>query len=252
MKVDFYNIRLDNPDRDEVIDLCRSYLKSERCHTLFFLNAHCFNIAQGNPYYARAINSSDLLLNDGIGIKIASMFAGISLKQNLNGTDLIPAILSLAADTGNDAFFVGGRNGVAANAARQAMIKFPGLRVVGSHSGYFNQQQEHSLIETINKSKATVLVLGMGVPKQELWAVEHKSLFTDVRIIVGGGAILDFLSGNISRAPLWIRRLNMEWLYRFYLEPRRMAGRYTKGILLFFFHVMRLLPSAKARQKQLN
>lgn len=243
MRVPFYNISIDLMDHQEVLDQCHQFLGAPRCHTIFFLNAHCFNIAQQQADYTKAISESELLLNDGVGIKLASLAVGVPLKENLNGTDLIPRILNLVAQQKKKVFFLGGVDGVAKSAARQAKEVIPELEVVGWHSGYFNLQQENELIKQINESGAQVLVLGMGVPRQELWAARHREALTNVRLIVGGGAILDFISGHIPRAPLWLRKINMEWVYRFYLEPGRMWKRYTTGIFLFFYNVIRLWPS---------
>lgn len=246
MRVGFYNISLDLLDHQEVLEKCEGYLDSGSCHTLFFLNAHCFNIAQRIPEYAASLNESSLLLNDGIGIKLASIAARIPLKENLNGTDLIPRILALAAKRGEKVFFLGGKEDVAAHAASKIRMVLPDLRIVGCHSGYFGNDDEAELIETINSSGASIIVLGLGVPKQELWAVRNRNKFPHARIIIGGGAVLDFISGNVSRAPVWIRKVNMEWAYRLYLEPSRLWKRYTTGIILFFYHVVRLWPQRRA------
>jgi N-acetylglucosaminyldiphosphoundecaprenol N-acetyl-beta-D-mannosaminyltransferase len=237
MKVNFFNIYLDNIDQKEALDMCRTYFRSSRAHAIFFLNAHCFNIAQKNPAYFSAINNADLLLNDGIGIKFGSVVAGIKLKQNMNGTDLIPQILGLSAIEQQPVYFLGGRPGVAQAAAEKAAANIPGLKIAGYHSGYFSIEQQPDLIQQINQSGARVLVLGMGVPKQELWAEKHLQSFENLKIVIAGGAILDFLSENVSRAPLWLRKMNMEWVYRFYLEPSRLFYRYTTGILQYFYYL---------------
>ena len=247
MKKDFFNIRLDVTRKKEVLEVCRSFFAGNNIpKTIFFLNAHCFNIAQKNPEYLKAINASDLLLNDGVGIKLASLISGVSLKENLNGTDLIPEILKVAANENRKVFFLGGKEGVSDKAAIKATRAIPGLEVAGYHSGYFLPVEEPGIMQNINRSKAELLILGMGVPRQELWAVRNQDSLDSVKIIVAGGAILDFLSGEIKRAPLWLRKINMEWLYRFYLEPRRMWSRYVTGAFLFFYHLIRLKAAPKS------
>lgn len=243
MRVPFYNINLDLLDHQEVLNRCLKYLEVPKCHTVFFINAHCFNVAQQQAEYAKAIDGAELLLNDGVGIKLASLAAGIPLKENLNGTDLIPKILKLAGEHRKRVFFLGGVDGVAQDAAHKAKKAYPGLEIAGWHSGYFSLEQENALVRQINDSGAQILVLGMGVPRQELWAARNKTTLENVRMVIGGGAILDFISGHIPRAPLWLRKINMEWVYRFYLEPARMWKRYTTGIFLFFYNVIRLWPS---------
>ncbi|MFO7924689.1 MAG: WecB/TagA/CpsF family glycosyltransferase [Bacteroidales bacterium] len=240
MKIDLYNIKLDIKSSAGVIADCRNFFHSNRVSTLFFLNAHCFNVAQKEAVYRKAINESDLLLNDGIGISIACRMAGIKPVENLNGTDLIPVILSLAAREKVKIFLLGGKDGVAEKAAVKIKEKIPGIEIAGTESGYFSGNRGKEVINRINDSRADLLLLGMGVPKQELWAVRNKPLLKNVKLIIAGGAILDFISGQIKRAPLWVRRNNLEWLYRLYLEPGRLWKRYTAGNILFFYHLVKL------------
>ncbi len=240
MKHDLYNIGLDITDHSGVLDDCNRYLHSDRPHTIFFLNAHCFNIAQKDHDYRKAINESDLLLNDGIGISIACRLGGLKPIENLNGTDLIPRIMAYAAKKGISVYLLGGKNGVAENAAESIRYEIPEINIAGTASGYFNGYRENEIIKDINDSKAGLLVLGMGVPKQELWAGNNRRLLKNVRIIIAGGAILDFISGRVKRAPVWMRKIRLEWVYRLCIEPGRLWRRYITGNLLFFWHLAKL------------
>lgn len=246
MKHNFFNIRLNVLSRTEALQICRQFLSDNTCRTLCFLNAHCFNLAQTDPAYAQAINEADLLLNDGIGVKLVSLFAGVPLQDNLNGTDLIPDILRDAETDDVSVFLLGGRDGVAAAAAEALATDMPGLRIVGARSGYFNAEEEPQVVDAINHSGAQLVVLGMGVPRQELWAARHARELAHARLIVSGGAILDFMSGVVPRAPLWMRRLRMEWLFRLGLEPGRMWRRYILGSFVLLANVVRLSFSTRA------
>ncbi|MFW5700083.1 MAG: WecB/TagA/CpsF family glycosyltransferase [Cyclobacteriaceae bacterium] len=239
-KHDFYNVKLDITSKSLVLERCKQFFNSDAPHTIFFLNAHCFNISQQNSEYRHAINKSDLLLNDGIGIRLASFLANIKIGENLNGTDLIPEILALASIEKKKIYFLGGIEGVAEKAAFRIKRLIPGIQITGYRSGYFKDQEQENLIEEINNSGAEILILGMGVPKQELWAFRNTSLLTNIKIIIAGGAILDFISGHVRRAPLWIRKIHMEWLYRLAKEPKRMWKRYIIGNFIFFFNLLRI------------
>ncbi len=241
MKRDFYNLKIDVTTTTEVLAVCNDYFYSDSPRCLFFLNAHCFNIAQKDPLYREAINNSDLLLNDGIGIKLASRISGIHLKENLNGTDLIPRIIDLAEELQVKVFLLGSREHVSFRAAGKLRHTNPQLIIAGWHSGYFSPEEEPDIIRKINDSGAALLILGMGVPKQELWAVQNKAELNNVKLIIAGGAILDFISGEIRRAPVWLRKISMEWLYRLYIEPRRMWKRYLMGNNVFFFNIFKLM-----------
>ncbi len=242
MKESFYNIQINVTHQQEVFSTCKEIFQStyNRTHSLFFLNAHCFNVAQNNPEYFTSLANTDFLLNDGVGLKIASYFSKIRFRENLNGTDLIPKILQIAAQEGEKVFFLGGKEGIASKAAHKAQKRIPNLKISGSHSGYFSPQQEPALIERINKGQTGLLVIGMGVPMQELWVAKNRERLTRVKLIIAGGAILDFLSGEIERAPVWMQKSGLEWVYRLLLEPGRMWRRYLIGNFVFFYHIFRL------------
>ncbi len=236
----------------EVLAHCSGFLSSGITNTIFFLNAHCFNIAQQNPEYYQAIEQADLLLNDGIGVKVASWFSGISFPENLNGTDLIPNILELAAREGSLVYFLGSTEGVVVKAASSAEVQIPGLRIAGTQNGFFHQEDSGKLVQQINDSGAEVLVLGMGVPKQELWAWKNKHLLPKVRIIIAGGAVFDFISGTVRRAPLWMRRINTEWLFRLIIEPGRLWKRYLVGGVQFFYYIISIQKKQKHRKNKIS
>lgn len=236
MKSRLLNIDIDLfDDEKEVLALLSKDIDSGRSIELFFLNAHCFNLAQKDREYFDILNSCDYLLNDGIGIKIASKIEKLVLKKNLNGTDFIPEIAEMASKKGYKIFLLGAKDGIAEEAAVKLKEKFEGLQIAGVHSGY---GLDDSVLEMINNSKADILIAGMGVPMQEKWIRENKSKLGSVKLFVGGGAILDFLSQRIRRAPLLMRKIGLEWLFRLCLEPGRLWRRYLVGNFLFFYYIL--------------
>ncbi|HIZ29341.1 MAG TPA: WecB/TagA/CpsF family glycosyltransferase [Candidatus Adamsella sp.] len=236
MKSRLLNIDIDLfDDEEEVLALLSKDIDSGRSIELFFLNAHCFNLAQKDREYFDILNSCDYLLNDGIGIKIASKIEKLVLKKNLNGTDFIPEIAEMAAKKGYKIFLLGAKDGIAEEAAVKLKEKFEGLQIAGVHSGY---GLDESVLEMINNSKADILIAGMGVPMQEKWIRENKSKLGSVKLFVGGGAILDFLSQRIRRAPLFMRKFGLEWVFRLCLEPGRLWRRYLVGNFLFFYYIL--------------
>lgn len=236
MKSKLLNINIDLfDDEKEVLALLSKDIDSGRSIELFFLNAHCFNLAQKDREYFDILNSCDYLLNDGIGIKIASKIEKLVLKKNLNGTDFIPEIAEMAAKKGYKIFLLGAKDGIAEEAAVKLKEKFEGLQIAGVHSGY---GLDESVLEMINNSKPDILIAGMGVPMQEKWIRENKSKLGSVKLFVGGGAILDFLSQRIRRAPLLMRKIGLEWLFRLCLEPGRLWRRYLVGNFLFFYYIL--------------
>lgn len=247
MKRQFFNVAIDVTSRAEALETCRQQLSTPSCHILNFLNAHCFNIAQTNVEYADAIKESDLLLNDGIGVKLASIIAGVQLQENLNGTDFIPELLQLASEMRLSVYLLGGDVGVAEKAANAIQADIADVHIAGYRSGYFDTAEEVAVLDEVNRSEAQLVILGMGVPRQEIWAARCRSELIHARLVVSGGAILDFLSGSVPRAPRWLRSLRLEWLFRLCLEPRRMWRRYILGSFVLLGHILRLSLSSRPR-----
>ena len=240
MKYNFFNIKLDLLNNEEFFSGIRKFYSSEKCNCISFLNAHCFNIAQKNKEYFNALNESDLLLNDGIGIKIACLLSGVKPKENMNGTDLIPKTIEDAAIHGKKIYLLGGEEGIAEKAKEKICKLYPDAIISGFHSGFFSEQEEQQIIDEINNEKTDLLILGMGVPKQEIWAKRNKSILNNVSIIISGGAILDFLAEKFPRAPVIFRKLGLEWFFRLINEPKRLAKRYIIGNFVFMCRIIRL------------
>ena len=197
-----------------------------------FVNAHCANVAAGDRRYARALRSADMVLPDGLGIDLAARMAGGALTENLNGTDFVPRLLQRAARMGLSVFLFGGTPGTALRAAARLQRDIPDLVVAGCRDGYAGAENTGAAIAAINASGADILLVAMGVPRQDTWLAEHADLLHP-RLTLGVGALFDFLAGRVARAPKAVRRVRMEWLWRLAMEPRRLARRYLAGNAVF-------------------
>ncbi|WP_425040318.1 WecB/TagA/CpsF family glycosyltransferase [Primorskyibacter sp. S187A] len=200
--------------------------------TVAFFNAHCANERARTPAYARALRRAEFVLPDGIGIELAARLDGRALAENLNGTDFVPALLARAAKAGRSVFLLGGRPGTAQAAAQRLCMDIPGLRVVGMRDGYGGIKRRQDTIDEINESGADIVLVALGVPLQELWIDANRHAI-DADVVLGVGALFDFLAGNVRRAPGLVRRARMEWAWRLAMEPRRMAKRYLVGNATF-------------------
>ena len=196
--------------------------------TVNFVNAHCVNVERKDYSYREALQASDLLLPDGVGLEIAAKLCGKEFDENLNGTDLFPELCREAEGEGVSMFFLGGEPGIARAAAGWAKNRCPALRIAGTHSGFFNHEEEDALIERINNARVGILLVGMGVPLQEKWIARNRHRL-DVSVVMGVGGLFDYYSGRIPRAPKIIRACKSEWMWRLAMEPRRMAKRYLWG-----------------------
>lgn len=203
-----------------------------------FVNAHCVNLATRHDDYAATLRDSDALLPDGSGIRLAARLAGTNTGDNLNGTDLFPHICERAAARGTAIFLLGGGPGIAAAAAAAMQQRFPDLKIAGTQHGFFSDPENDAVVDMINASGAAILFVGFGVPRQELWIARHRDRI-DVPLLLGVGGLFDYYSGAIPRAPMLLRRLGCEWMWRLWQEPRRLAGRYLVGNFVFVGHALR-------------
>ncbi len=200
--------------------------------TAAFVNAHCVNSAARDDGYAAALASAGLLLPDGSGLQLAAKMTGRRFRENLNGTDLFVPLCRAAAERRLSVYFLGARPGVAEDAARAAGAIAPDLRIAGTAHGYFDDAEEDAVIERINRSGADILLVALGVPRQDVWIARNRRRLAP-RIAMGVGAQFDFWSGRLQRAPVAWRRVGCEWAWRLMLEPRRMFTRYVVGNPLF-------------------
>ena len=238
-----FNLSLLDASRSETADALVNLADQGVPMVVNFVNAHCVNLATRHDDYAASLQNSDALLPDGSGIRLAARLAGTNTGDNLNGTDLFPYVCERAAARGTPIFLLGGSPGIAAAAAAAMQARFPDLIVAGTQHGYFNDSENGAVVEQINASGAAILFVGFGVPRQELWIARHRDQI-DVPLLLGVGGLFDYYSGRIPRAPLLLRRLGCEWMWRLLQEPKRLAGRYLVGNFVFVMHALRHAYSA--------
>ena len=202
-----------------------------------FVNAHCVNVAAGDNDYLRALERTDLLYADGIGMAIAARLAGTGFRDNVNGTDLFVPVCERAARGGLRIGLLGARPGVAEACAREMCRRVPGLSIAYVRDGYMAAEEEGGIVAAINEAEVDILYVAMGVPRQELF-IDKWSERLDVGVMLGVGALLDYYSGTVRRAPLWLRHLRCEWIYRLLLEPRRLFMRYVVGNVTFLLRAL--------------
>ena len=162
------------------------------------------------------------------------------MLDNLNGTDLIPKLISLCKRTDKKVFLLGTLDERLEKAKENIKANNPGVKIVGTNNGFFTSDEEDDIIQKINNSNADMLIVGMGVPYQEKWVDSVKSKFDSVKLVVAGGAVIDFMSGSFKRAPKWMQKLGIEWIYRLLQEPGRLMKRYMLGNFTYLWHVLRL------------
>jgi exopolysaccharide biosynthesis WecB/TagA/CpsF family protein len=230
---------------DEAIALLTRLIEERRFTKVSFLNAHNANLACTDPVFAEALEDF-LILPDGVGVDIAAkLLYGAPFPSNLNGTDFIPAFLQASRQPLTVALL--GTTRVNAEAACAQLSMLAGQhKFVVVHDGFFSAAEEPAIVERIAALRPDILLVAMGVPRQELWIARH----IDARhcmLPIAVGALLDFMSGSVPRAPLWLRRLRLEWLFRLAIEPGRLWRRYIVGNPLFLWRVVKQKLSHRPR-----
>jgi exopolysaccharide biosynthesis WecB/TagA/CpsF family protein len=200
-----------------------------------FLNAHNANVMLKDSVY-RQVLEHNLVLPDGIGVDLASIaVSGTAFPANLNGTDFVPALLTYMTRT-KRVGLLGARPETLAKAQKNFAAHAPWHEFIAIHDGFFADDQSASIAAEVERQKLDILLVAMGTPRQEKWIANHIRP-EHARLVVGVGALFDFIAGEVPRAPYLVRRMRLEWLYRVVQEPRRLTGRYFVGGPIFLAHV---------------
>jgi N-acetylglucosaminyldiphosphoundecaprenol N-acetyl-beta-D-mannosaminyltransferase len=205
------------------------------------VNAHFFNLAYRQPELRRFQNAAELVFCDGAGVMLAARILGQRIPQRITYADWIWQLAEFAEPQGFSFFFLGARPGIAQRGAERLCARFPHLRVVGTQHGFFDRTpggvENQAVIARINALQPDILLLGMGMPLQERWLMQNWARVR-ARVALTGGAVFDYLAGELPRAPRWLTDHGLEWLGRLAIEPRRLWRRYLLGNPLFLWHVL--------------
>ena len=237
-KATILGIQFKNLTMSEAVGKIIKMLFSTEFHQVCFVNADCANIAYCGDDYLKILRKSDMVLADGIGIKLAGKLLANEIKQNVNGSDMFPLLCEALSVSGKGLFLLGGRTGVPEGVKDWINKEYPDVAVKGFQHGYFSPEEENTVLDKIRNSHAELLLVAFGTPFQEKW-INRNLAKTGAKVGIGVGGLFDFYSGRIPRAPLWMREIGMEWLYRFRQEPGRMWKRYFVGNFVFLYRVMK-------------
>ena len=218
MKTDIMGLQFDNITMEEALDAAKALLQGEHAARVVTPNAEIAYEALHDENMRTLLNSAELMLPDGAGVVLASKILKTPLKQKVAGVDFADGLLGVLETTGQSLYLLGSKPGIGELAAQKMMQKHPKLRIAGIADGYF--QDEAPVIDKINASGADVLFVCLGAPKQEQFMARHQKAL-HVKLMAGLGGTLDSFAGTVKRAPRWMIRLNLEWLYRLIKEPKR-------------------------------
>ncbi len=228
-------VPFDNVTKQEALVLIEQMLASRQPHYLVTANVDFLVQARHDVELHRILADAHLVLCDGTPLVWASRILGNRLPERVAGADLVPLLIRVAAEKGYRLFLLGSTPESAAKAVEKLHARYPSLTIAGHYSPPFRQllEMDHEEIRRrIIDAKADILLVSFGCPKQEKWMWMHyRSL--PVPVSVGVGATIDFLAGQVKRAPVWMQKTGTEWLFRLLQEPRRLFRRYMKDLWVF-------------------
>lgn len=213
-------VPIDAVTMEEAVNRVMGLMNDGKPHIVCTPNPEIVMEAQKDRGLMEILRAADLVVPDGVGVVWASKYSPITLTERVAGYDLVLNLFSKMKDTEYTAYFLGGAPGVAQVAAKKMMKKYPGLKVVGVHNGYFDSAEEKKIIADIKKLSPSILLVGLGAPKQEKWIYENMRI-AEANICIGVGGCFDVMAGNVNRAPMAFRKLGLEWFYRLLKQPSR-------------------------------
>lgn len=206
---------------DETLARIEGYMDAPRVHQIATVNPEFVMTAQSDAAFRHTLLTADLCLPDGIGLLYAARRLGQTLPERVPGSELVYRLAERAAEKGWSLFLLGAGPGVAEEAAQLLRQRYPSLRIAGTYAGTPAVEENDDIVRRINDSGATLLFVAYGAPKQDKWVECNRTNLTTVRVAMGVGGSLDFITGRAVRAPQWAQDAGLEWLYRLYKEPWR-------------------------------
>ncbi len=242
--LNIFGVSIEIGDKKTVIDKIKRAFSDSCTISVFTPNPQMLMLAEKNEKFKDILCGGDILLPDGVGVCIAAKLLGTPLPDRITGIDTAENLLEYASDGDIPVFLLGGKDGVAARAAKKIKARYPRLCICGTHHGYFEKSGEDNdgVIKMINESGAKILFVCFGAPLQETWTAENKERLNSVKLYMGLGGALDVWSGDIKRAPSFMQKAGLEWLWRILKEPKRIS---------FVFQIPRFLCKV-VRQKYLK
>jgi len=220
-RVQILGLPVDRITYDEWLALVRDWVqRRDRTYHVCTTNPEFMMIAQNDVNFANILRRADLCLPDGVGLMLAARYLKTPLVERVTGSDGILALSEAAAAHGWSLYLLGAAEGVAEDAARILQTTFPGLHIAGTYAGSPAPEEEDAIVERINAVQPDVLLVAYGAPRQDKWIARNLPRL-QVRMAMGVGGSLDFVAGRVPRAPQWMRRYGLEWLYRLYKQPWR-------------------------------
>ena len=223
---------------DGFVGFAEQFISSGKPHYIAVANAAKIVKMRSDKELKSSIETAHLVGADGVPLVWAARLLGETLLGRVNGTDLMYRLLERSNQKGYRIFFFGTKEKILQKVIERVRTEYPGVNIAGCHHGYFTPSQELSIVRKIREAKADILFIAFGTPKKELWIKRYLNSM-EVPVVHGVGGSFDVLAGVIPRAPLWMQRYGLEWLFRLCQEPRRMWRRYLVTNTLFILMIFK-------------
>ncbi len=223
---------------DEALNRIESFIAvgraTKKCHQIATINADFVVNSLYDPDLRRILQQADMATADGMPLVWGARLLGVHLEDRVTGADLVPALAERSAQKGFSIYLLGAKPGVAARAAEVLRDRYPGVNIVGVVSPPYGpiREMDRSIINDIKAARPDILMVALGNPKQEKW-IDMYAPELNVPVCLGIGGTLDFIAGVTKRAPVWMQRSGVEWIYRLMQEPRRLWKRYVQDLFYF-------------------
>jgi N-acetylglucosaminyldiphosphoundecaprenol N-acetyl-beta-D-mannosaminyltransferase len=218
--IDILGVRVDDAPYGDLPDLVDAWVAGRLPHQVVTLNSEMLVAAHRDPAFRDLLNRADLNVPDGVGLMLAARCLGTPLRGRVTGSDGIYLIARHCAGRGYRPYLLGAAPGVAEQAARRLSDLYPGLAVSGCYAGSPSAAEEDAIVARVRAAAPDVLFVAYGVPAEEIWIARNRERL-GVPVMLGVGGAFDFVAGVARRAPVWMRRSGLEWLFRLLVEPWR-------------------------------
>ncbi len=239
--VTLLGVRIHTLSAGELIQFITNTVSAGRKACVAYVNTYAINLSIESPWFRDYINSADVTYCDGFGVKWGAHLLGLKIAYRYTPPDWVSQLAVECVRQEVSLFLLGARPGVAPRAAMALQKRFPGVSIVGTHHGYFDKRRdsvENGLVlQEIRAAQPDILIVGFGMPLQEHWLVENWQQIR-AKVVLPAGALIDYLAGEVPRAPRWMTDHGMEWLGRLVVEPRRLWRRYLVGNPQFLWRIL--------------
>jgi len=220
--VPLHGVRVHRLTMAETLETLGRFIREGGPHHVVTLDSSMCVLARDDAALRQIVANAELSTPDSAGVLWACRRFGCPLPQRVSGVEIVEELCRIAPEKGYRLFFLGAAPGVAEDAARKMRDRYPGCEIVGTRDGFFRQEDEPALLDEIRTAHPDILCVALGIPKQEKWIARHRDAL-GVPVLIGVGGTFDVYSGRVKRAPKWMQRLSLEWLYRLARNPRKIG-----------------------------